>query len=407
MGQILVRGQKSDVTKNSMGLRNVHVGLSWEAQGNVEIDSSAFLVGQNGKITKEEDFVFYGQQVSSCQSVRLRQNGMANEKQGFSIDLLQVPTQVHKIVFSVTIHHSEERNHFFQDVRNIKLSIKNDHTNVEMLSFPITYSFSKESAIIVGELYRYSGEWKFNSIGAGYFGGLSALCKDFGIKVDDEPNPNPLKVQNAGAISANQKPEQPKSKPAINIKKVELKKKQSVNIQKPKMITATLEWDTYNDLDLYCFYVTKDGQVGKIYYKDLGSSNVSPYIVLDGDSQEAGKETVRIYRTDALKYVLFAAYSAVGNGVGSFYSMKARAVVNNHMGNVVTATLTERNDYAYWVCIAHIDFTNHSEMKISQVESYSREHSEASPLLYADGSFRMDVGPIEFKNEEDYDNYFG
>ena len=58
-----------------------------------------------------------------------------------------------------------------------------------------------------------------------------------------------------------------------------------------------------------------------------------------------------------LKYVLFAAYSAVGNGVGSFYSMRAKAVVDNHMGSVVTAPLLEINDHAYWVCIAHIDFT--------------------------------------------------
>lgn len=56
--------------------------------------------------------------------------------------------------------------------------------------------------------------------------------------------------------------------------------------------------------------------------------------------------------------------------------------------------------------IAHIDFTNSNEMKISHVESYSKDHSEASPLLYENGKFRMDVGPIEFKNEEDYQKYF-
>ena len=77
--------------------------------------------------------------------------------------------------------------------------------------------------------------------------------------------------------------------------------------------------------------------------------------------------------------------------------MKAKAVVDNHMGSVVTAPLLEINDHAYWVCIAHIDFTNSNEMKISHVESYSKDHSEASPLLYENGKFRMDVGPIEFK----------
>ncbi|PEM39216.1 hypothetical protein [Bacillus toyonensis] len=201
-------------------------------------------------------------------------------------------------------------------------------------------------------------------------------------------------------------PTPPPVQKTINVVKVELKKKQSINIQKSKMVTATLEWETNKDLDLYCFYVTTNGEIGKAYYKNLGSSKVSPYIVLDGDSQEPGKETIRIYRSEALKYVLFAAYSAVGNGIGSFYSMKAKAVVDNHMGSVVTAPLLEINDHAYWVCIAHIDFTNSDEMKISHVESYSKDHSEASPLLYENGKFGMDVGPIEFKNEEDYQKYF-
>ncbi|WP_242225818.1 hypothetical protein [Bacillus cereus group sp. BfR-BA-01358] len=56
--------------------------------------------------------------------------------------------------------------------------------------------------------------------------------------------------------------------------------------------------------------------------------------------------------------------------------------------------------------IAHIDFTNLDEMKISHVKSYLKDHSEASPLLYENGKSRMDVGPIEFKNEEDYQKRF-
>jgi len=151
------------------------------------------------------------------------------------------------------------------------------------------------------------------------------------------------------------------------------------------------------DLDLYCFYVTKTGKTGKIYYRNKGSNKKSPYIVLDGDSRQAGKETIHIERTEDLQYVLFAAYSALSNGVGSFHSMKAKAVVDNHKGNIVEAPLLERNKFSYWVAIAHIDFRDSSSMKISHVETYSKINSEASPLLYEDGTFKMDVGPVEFK----------
>lgn len=396
----LVRGQKIDVTKNHPEIKGLEVDLTWDAPMNMDVDASAFLVGFNGEITKEEDFVFYGQPYSSCRSVQLNQNITNGSKQRFSIDFTHIKDEVQKVVFSITIHNAKEKKHALRDVSHIQLNISDAQSGLEIINFPITHPFTDESAIIVGELYRHGGVWKFNPIGAGYFGGLAALCANFGIEIADDEE------QIAPPVEKKIVPTPPPVQKTINVMKVELKKKQSINIQKSKMVTATLEWETDKDLDLYCFYVTTNGEIGKVYYKHLGSSKVSPYIVLDGDSQEPGKETIRIYRPEALKYVLFAAYSAVGNGVGSFYSMKAKAVVDNHMGSVVTAPLLEINNHAYWVCIAHIDFTDLNEMRISHVESYSKDHSEASPLLYENGKFLMDVGPIEFKNEEDYQKYF-
>ena len=75
----LVRGQKIDVTNNHPEIRGLLVDLTWDAPMNMDVDASAFLVGFNGKITKEEDFVFYGQPYSSCRSVQLNQN-IANGK---------------------------------------------------------------------------------------------------------------------------------------------------------------------------------------------------------------------------------------------------------------------------------------------------------------------------------------
>lgn len=57
----LVRGQKIDVTRNHPEMKGLLVDLTWNAPMNMDVDASAFLVGFNGKITKEEDFVFYGQ----------------------------------------------------------------------------------------------------------------------------------------------------------------------------------------------------------------------------------------------------------------------------------------------------------------------------------------------------------
>ena len=404
MSIVLVKGQKADLTRLDPKLRCVNIELSWHTAIDQEIDASAFLAGSNGKVLKDSDFVFYGQTSSGCSSV-IKKSSFSSS-QSFQVFLNNVPSEISKIVFSLTIYQKNGTKGSFRQVSDITLSIVDEQSGKEYYSFPVPNTFSEETAIVVGDLYRHSGEWKFNSVGAGYFGGLASLCQDFGVEIEEE---TPAQLAPKEVKSVNHIPEPISKKPAskINFSKIELKKKQSVNIQKSQRITAVLEWESNKDLDLYCFYVTKTGFQGKIYYKDLGSSSQFPFIRLDGDSQKFGTETIEIYRTDELSYVMFAAYSAVGNGIGSFKSMKAKAVVDNHMGNVVVAPLLERNDLAYWVAIAHIDFTDSKAMKVSHVERYSRDHSEASPLLYSDGSFRMDVGPIEFKNDQDYNNYFG
>jgi uncharacterized protein YlxP (DUF503 family) len=98
---------------------------------------------------------------------------------------------------------------------------------------------------------------------------------------------------------------------------------------------------------------------------------------------------------------LFAAYSAISNGAGSFNSMKAHAIVSNDSGQKVMANLLKKNDFSYWVAIAQIDLTDVHQMKVSHVEKYSSNHSEKSPLLYLDGTFLMDKGPMEFKDFDD------
>lgn len=376
---MLVKGQKVDVTKANLHLTKVHVELGWQVDAAVELDASAFLVAENGKVRGDADFIFYGQPSSTCGSVK--KIASENNHQQFQIEWGQIPGDISKVVFSLTIYTA---NQSFRQVSSMYVKIVDPQTGSQILQFEIPNTFSNETAIVVGELYRHTGQWKFNAIGAGYFGGLEALCDSFGVVVDDEPT--------VAATIMEEKPVE-----AVNLGKIELKKKQSVNIQKSQRITATLEWETNKDLDLYCFYVMKNGRIGKVYYGDLGASNQYPYIKLDGDAQQFGKETIEIYKTDELAFVLFAAYSAVGNGVGSFYSMKAKAVVDNHKGSVVVAPLLERNKNAYWVAIAQLNFTDTKEMQVAHVERYSRDHSEASPRLYKDGTFKMDAGPIEFK----------
>ncbi|WP_342431587.1 TerD family protein [Neobacillus sp. FSL H8-0543] len=389
----ILKGQKVDITKGKNVTELIAV-LEWTA-GNkeMEIDGAAFLLEGNGRCKNDESFIFYGQPVSLDSSVNhVASSGNQNE---IHIALNKISKEVQKIAFTLTIHEGEQRGHTFSQVSRASLQVKNKTTGESMFSFIFGEELKSETAIVVGELYLHNGEWKLNAIGSGFNGGLAALCHNFGIEVETKAEP----VQPIKQVPVVEKVPVVQEKPEV-VKPIiaTLKKKEAISIKKTDKVIATLEWDSKKDLDLYCFYVTKNDEVGKVYYRDRGSANRTPYITLDGDSIGAGKETIIVHNSSELKYVLFAAYSAVSNGIGSFKSMQARAVVDNQMGQKITSPLFENNKYAYWVAIAKIDFTNVREMSVSHVESYSKSGTERSPLLYKDGSFKMNVGPVEFKD---------
>ncbi|SMB82965.1 VWA domain-containing protein [Deinococcus hopiensis] len=179
-------------------------------------------------------------------------------------------------------------------------------------------------------------------------------------------------------------------------RKVVLKKNASVDIRKAAQITITLSWTGQGDLDLYALYVLKDGTVGKVYYRDKGSAHTAPYITLSGDSRKAGKETATIHQPDRLAHVVFAAYSAVENGIGSFASYQPITTFTDDLGQEVSTPVRGRNHFSFWVALSAIDLTG-EKARISHVERYSSFGTERSPLLHPSGRLEMNKGPVEFK----------
>ncbi|WP_180955298.1 TerD family protein [Peribacillus deserti] len=180
----LLKGQKVDITK-ARAISDIVVTLDYSSgKKDMEIDGAAFLLEENGKCKGDEGFVFYGQPATADCSVRHTLNKRQNE---IHIQLKTAPTHVQKIAFTLTIHEGEQRGHFFNQVTSSKMFIKDKRTGEIMYEFPFGEGLSRETAIVVGELYRHNGEWKLNAIGSGFFGGLAALCQNFGIEVKQEP----------------------------------------------------------------------------------------------------------------------------------------------------------------------------------------------------------------------------
>lgn len=188
----LSKGQKINLTKDNPGLKKVIVGLGWDTNrydGGVDfdLDASAFLVGENGKVNNDLDFIFYNNLEHPSKSVTHTGDNRTGDGDGddesILIDFSKIPTNMQKIGITVTIHDAEQRSQNFGQVSNAFVRIVNEETGNEILRYDLTEEFSIETALVFCELYRHDGEWKFSAVGSGFQGGLAALCKNYGLDV--------------------------------------------------------------------------------------------------------------------------------------------------------------------------------------------------------------------------------
>ncbi len=187
----LGKGGNLSLTKTDPSLSKILIGLGWDERatdgGDFDLDASAFLLNSNGKVRSDADFIFYNQLRSSDGSVEHTGDNRTGQGDGddesVKVDLSRVPADVDKIVITVTIHDADARRQNFGQVANAFIRVVNDVTGQEVVRFDLAEDYSTETAMVFGELYRHSGEWKFRAVGQGYAGGLSAMCRQFGISI--------------------------------------------------------------------------------------------------------------------------------------------------------------------------------------------------------------------------------
>ncbi len=397
----------------SLSSHNIRVSCRYaQLPPHLSLDNSIFLLNAANKVSGDDDFVFFNQpQRADVGVVYHPQTGDT------VVELAKIPPRISKLVFAVTIADGVNKQQSFTQVAAMTLRLEDATTGGVLATFALDTAARLETALIMGEFYCRNGQWKFRAIGQGFHGGLQPLAQLYGVEV--------------GEGEHSQKPVPPAPEPEV-IKKssISLKKageKTTISLAKGAKITARLKWQTKADLDLYCFYVDDSGHEDKVYYRKMGDLTAPPFIKLLGDSQVAGEEVVEISRADKLRYALIAAYSALSNGVGSFYSYQAHCVITDNQGQTVSTHLEHSDPYSYWVALARIDFSTTGKLTIENVESYSNKalfeqqfeqrtgekpggwfnkvkvngvdsyDPERSPHLFSDGSFMMSVGVREFK----------
>ena len=121
----LRKGQKVSLTKGNPGLSKVVVGLGWDVNqfdtgGDFDLDTSAFLLTESGRVSQQSDFVFFGNLTHPSGSVthlgdNLTGVGDGDDEQ-IKIDLSKVPENIIKIAFTVTIYDAELRRQNFGQI---------------------------------------------------------------------------------------------------------------------------------------------------------------------------------------------------------------------------------------------------------------------------------------------------
>ena len=187
----LNKGANLSLSKTDPTLSNLVVGLGWDVRPtdgqSFDLDASAFMLKNDGKVRTDSDFIFYNQLRSSCGSVEHTGDNLTGQGDGddesLILQLHKIPLDIERVAVAVTIHDAEVRKQNFGQVSNAFMRVVNKDTGTEIARYDLTEDASIETAMIFGEIYRNNGEWKFKAVGQGYSGGLAPLARNFGTNI--------------------------------------------------------------------------------------------------------------------------------------------------------------------------------------------------------------------------------
>jgi stress response protein SCP2 len=238
----------------------VRATLTWGG-GPVDIDASALLLTEAGRVRSDADFVFYNQPQHATSAIR--HIGKAPGADSLEIRLSGIEAVIDRIVLAASADGGT-----FGQVPQLALRLADAATGAELAVFAMTAT--SETAFIGGELYRRNGQWKFRAIGQGYSSGLAGLATDFGITVDDEPAPAAAAPVAPPPVAPPPVAPPPVAAAPINLDKgrVDLRKNQRVSLVKtgaPPLTSVVmgLGWDPApgrRDIDLDASVIAFDSR---------------------------------------------------------------------------------------------------------------------------------------------------
>ena len=155
-----------------------------QAQGQLEQVGEPAVFPPEHKLPRHKERVQQEGHVPEVPAPDLRHREGDGDDEVIKVQLDKIPSDYDTISFTVTIYEAEKRLQNFGMVENAYVRLIDEDTGEELVRFDLTEDFSTETALVVAEIYKRDGQWKFAAIGSGYDGGLKALCKEYGIDAE-------------------------------------------------------------------------------------------------------------------------------------------------------------------------------------------------------------------------------
>lgn len=177
--------KKNDIlnlTKKEPGLEKVVLGAGWDISLNgstFDLDISAFLLGQNGKVNNVNEDVIYFNNMNS-QGIKLCGDNRTGVGEGdderIEIDLRQIKGSVSKIIFVVTIFEAREKRQTFGMIDNSYIRLLDEKNGEkEICRFNLKENGSTATTVVFAELFKENNEWHFKALGDGKIADLNGI----------------------------------------------------------------------------------------------------------------------------------------------------------------------------------------------------------------------------------------
>lgn len=379
MSQRLIAGQNCSVPQEIL-----HVVVTAQAPADV----SSFRLSADGKTRRDEDFIFYGQTANEDKTVCYTASGLTTT---FEVDLRRMRDDAEKIAFAITADASAA------SPGQVQLDIT--QAGASLLSCEMDMASRKEAALILGELYKRNGAWKFRFVAQGFNGGLKPLAEFFGVDIAEDAPKTPAAPP-------------PPVPSAINLSKVTLtKEKPRVDLKKQDVASGlfriNLNWQQKSaappkqgflagllsggknaggiDLDLGAFIRLENGDrtIVQALGDRFGALDAEPYVLLLGDDRTGAQSEgewlhINGKKFDKIQEVLV--YAFIYEGVPNWAATDGVVTLHIPGQPEIETRLSEGNDRLPMCAIARIS-NQHGDVRVERINQYFHGHKDMDKAL--------------------------